>query len=341
MKRTKLPEIAGVASDQWGMISTAQATAVGADARTLARLAANGQVERLTHGVYRLVGSPPGPHDELRAAWIALDPHRTAAERIAAGPIDVVSHRSAAALQELGDLDADVLEFTASVRRQTRREDVRIHRGKIGEHDWTLADGLPVTTPLRTIEDLATARIDRGHLAGVVRDALLRGGVSLGQVATALAPHARAYGVTAGDGGKLVDLLVQEAGAPQSALDMATRAGPETQQLLVNQLIHSGAFSDSVRDHVNSLAATGFFEAVAQMQRTAAPDLLSHPVVQVTIGKTIADLIASLDSTADTRAAIQRWLDGLPAGVKAAVQQQIEAAPSPADSAHPDRGHER
>src|SRR5690606_34660884 len=131
MSRTKLSEIAAIAAGQWGMISTAQATAVGADARTLARLANAGELERLTHGVYRLAGSPPGPHDELRAAWIAMDPGRTVADRIASGPVEVVSHRSAAVVHELGDLDADVLEFTASRRRQTRRPDVRIHRGEI------------------------------------------------------------------------------------------------------------------------------------------------------------------------------------------------------------------
>ncbi len=240
MNRAKLADIAEVASGQWGMISTAQATVVGADARTLNRLANGGELERLAHGIYRLVGSPPGPFDDLRAAWLALDPRRTAAERIAAGPTEIVSHRSAAMLQELGDVDADMLEFTTSVRRQPRRADVRIHRGVISDDRWTLADGLPVTTPLRTIEDLAAAHADRGHLAGVVRDALLQHGVPIKQVAVVLGPHARAYGVTDGSGDELIDLMLQQVGIPQSLLDVAARAGQDVERILtVNAIQHN------------------------------------------------------------------------------------------------------
>jgi hypothetical protein len=221
MKKTKLPLIAAVGADQWGMVSTAQATAVGADARTLARLASMGELERLAHGIYRLAGGPPGPHDDLRAAWIGLNPGRTAADRIAASPTEFVSHRSAAVLHGFGDLDADQLEFTTSVRRQSRRPDIRIHRGTIGSDEWTLVDGLPTTTALRTIEDLADAHIDRGHLAAVVRDALLQHNLPVEKVAAVLAPAARAYGVTAGDGNHLVGLLISEVGIPKTTLDVA------------------------------------------------------------------------------------------------------------------------
>ena len=62
--------------------------------------------------------------------------------------------------------------------------------------------------------------------AGVVRDALLLHGISVGQVSATLASHARAYGVTAGDGDRLVDLLLSEAGIPQTTLDVALRADP-------------------------------------------------------------------------------------------------------------------
>jgi predicted transcriptional regulator of viral defense system len=226
MKRTKLPEVAAIAADQWGLVSTAQALDVGVKAQTLARLAGRGVLERLTHGIYRLSGSPVGQHDNLRAAWIALDPRRTAAERIADGPTEVVSHRSAAAVHEIGDLVPDRLEFTAPVRRQIRRSDVHVYRGRIGADDWTLVDGLPVTTALRTISDLAAGPIDQGHLAGLVRDALVRQLTTPAQVMAVLATHAQKYDVTAGDGGELLNALLDEAGVPQSTLEMAARTQP-------------------------------------------------------------------------------------------------------------------
>lgn len=217
------------------MVSTSQTTKANVDARTLSQMAARGDLERLAHGIYRLPGTPPGPHDDLRVAWIALAPQRTAAERIAAGPTEVVSHRSAALVHGLGDLDADQLEFTTSVRRQTRRTDVRLHRGVLSDHDWTLADGLPVTTVLRTIRDLAQNHTDQGHLAGVVRDALLYHNLPITQVDTALEPYARSYTSPAGHSIRLLGLLLRDAGIPQATLDLAgrirgTAVGPFSEQ---------------------------------------------------------------------------------------------------------------
>jgi hypothetical protein len=241
-----LTKIASIASGQWGMITTAQAASTGIEARSLSRLAGAGELERLSHGVYRLAGSPTGPHDDLRTAWIAIDPGKTAAERISAGPTEVVSHRSAAVLLELGDLDADLLEFTTVTRRQTRRSDVVLRRGTLQPDAWTLIDGLPATTPLRTIADLSAARIDRGHLAGAVRDAMALHGVPAAPIAAVLSGHARAYGAPAGAGGQLVGILLTEAGVPQSAIDLAARGGPAVQQALADRLIAGGTFHDIV-----------------------------------------------------------------------------------------------
>lgn len=223
MNRPKSSEIATIAAEQWGMVSAAQAAIVGVHARILSKKMARGELERLAHGIYRLVGAPPSPHDDLRAAWIALTPRLTTAERIAAGPTEVVSHRSAALLHSLGDLDADLLEFTTSQRRQTRRADIRIHRGTVDDHDWTLVDGLPTTTVLRTIHDLARSHTDRGHLASVVRDALLHHGLSVDQVEKLLEPYARSYGISAESHQRLIDVLLNETGVPQSTLDVASR----------------------------------------------------------------------------------------------------------------------
>lgn len=106
------------------MVSSARATAAGIASHALSQLAGRGVLERLVHGIYRLAGVPPGPHDDLRAAW-------------------------------------------------------------------KLADGLPLTTALRTIEDLAVSHLDRGHLAGVVRDAMVRQLLSWDEVVATLAPHER------------------------------------------------------------------------------------------------------------------------------------------------------
>ncbi|MFI5712729.1 type IV toxin-antitoxin system AbiEi family antitoxin domain-containing protein [Kribbella sp. NPDC051620] len=224
---SQLLEVAELASEQWGLVTAAQAAEIGVSGQSLARWARNRVLTRLAHGIYKVSGSPYDTRDDLRAAWLMLDPQRTATERISAREIDaVISHRSAARLHGLGDLDADVYEFTVAGRRQTRRTDVRIHTRStpIQRETWTLAGGLPVTTVLTTIVELAAAHTDGGHLAGVVGDALATAAVDIDKLSVALRPYAHRYGAPPGDGEGVIQRFLTETGLPrttQRAVDLA------------------------------------------------------------------------------------------------------------------------
>lgn len=209
-----LLSLADIAAEQWGLVTSAQARARGVSAQTMARLCDQGALERTTHGVYRFCGVPPDPADELRAAWLTLDPSRRAAERIRDRSPAVVSHRSAAGVHGLGDLEADLHEFTTPTRKQSRRPDIRFHRGDLAAGEWIVVDGLPVTTVARTIADLAAARVDGGHLARVVRDALTRKQANDREVSAALAPCAARYDAPEGDGEALLARFLEESGVP-------------------------------------------------------------------------------------------------------------------------------
>lgn len=220
-------KIAELAGEQWGLVTAAQASSIGVSNQVLSRWTRESMLLRVAHGVYKIVGSPHDSRDELRAAWLGLDPARTATDRVAERPIDsVVSHRSAAVLHGLGDLDADVHEFTVAGRRQSRRAEVRIHtrRDGIPDDEWTVASGLPVTTVLTTIRDLAEAHIDGGHLASVVRDAVAAALIDIDELSTVLAPHAHKYGVPLGDGAGLIQRFLAEAGLPQTTTRAAELA---------------------------------------------------------------------------------------------------------------------
>lgn len=217
--------LAVVAASQWGLLTTRQSGRVGVSAQSVAKLADNGVLERLSHGVYRLAGTAPDPRDELRAAWLALDPGRTAGERLGDNPPEVVSHRSAAVLLGYGDLDADRHEFTVATRRQSRRPEIRFHRAALGTEEWRIVDGLPVTTATVTIRDLADARLDGDHLAGVVRDAVLAGGAHPQDLAAALSPYAHHYGAPLGNGRELVRRLLVKAGIPSGLTSAVELAG--------------------------------------------------------------------------------------------------------------------
>lgn len=212
--------MAEIAECQWGLITARQAINVGATPNSLTRLTAQGALERICRGVYRMAGAPPSPLDDLRADWLSLDPTRLSTDRLLWSthdqPLAVVSHRSAAVLYNLGDIAADHHEFTLPSRKQTRRPDVRLHRAPLETEDWEVVDGLPVTTPLRTIDDLAAAHIDGGHLASITRDAITDYWTDIDRLVRILAPHARRYGYPAGDGEALLQRFLQEAGIPSS-----------------------------------------------------------------------------------------------------------------------------
>ncbi|MFZ2173327.1 MAG: type IV toxin-antitoxin system AbiEi family antitoxin domain-containing protein [Rhodococcus sp. (in: high G+C Gram-positive bacteria)] len=201
---SRILDLADLAAGQWGLFTTAQAKTLGFTAQRIARLADHGAIERLRHGAYRIAGAPSAPDEQLRVAWLMIEPAVTAGERLDAEYPAVVSHCSAARLHRLGDVDADVMEFTTARRKQSRLGDIRYRVASLDRGRWTLVDGLPATTVLATIADLAADQLDGGHLAAIVRDAVTTGGADTDAVITALRPYAHRYGVALGDGSGLL-----------------------------------------------------------------------------------------------------------------------------------------
>ena len=244
------------------MVTSRQARAVtSVSVQQLKRMVDSGVLERLHHGLYRLGRMPQDVHLEERVAWLALDPDVVVWERLDQPvPTGVLSHRTAAALLGLGDLDADVVELTAIRRIRLSLPGVIVHRGALSWEDWQLVDGLPVTTPVRTIADLAAAGTDAGHLASVVRDALTRGLATVAQVVAAVSPHAFDYGHRALDGQGFLEVLIAQAGVPATMLAIAdlarktttttapTVAASEAGQLDVAALMKAMTESPQARD---------------------------------------------------------------------------------------------
>jgi len=212
-RASTLRALADLAGEQWGLFTRRQAQATGMAWTTLARLADDGAVERLAQGVYRLRGVPGIDHLDLRVAWLQLDPETPAWERNPA--TGVVSHRSAASLCGLGHLPDDVHEFTLPARRQSRRPDVRLHRGKLNEGEWITLRGLPVTRPHRIAADLLADREDPEAVGHVVADALRDVYDYPGSVAGAIAPYAARFGLRRRDGLALLGWLLALTGDPE------------------------------------------------------------------------------------------------------------------------------
>lgn len=211
-----LSRLGGIAEEQWGLITRRQAESVaGVPTATLARLAATGSLlDRVAHGVYRLVGTPPPDHLELRAAWLQLAPDTLAWQRTP--DQGVVSHRSAAALYGLGHLQADRHEFTLPVRRQSRRPDVRLHRRSITTREWINHQGILVTRPSRIAADVLDDHEDPEAVGHLIADAIRAAYDYPGNFAEKLAAHADRFGLRRDDGLALLRWLLDLVGDADS-----------------------------------------------------------------------------------------------------------------------------
>ena len=189
-----------VAQAQWGLVTARQSRTVAVSRVDVNRLVADGALERVAPGVYRLVGAPPHPDlDGIRAAWLQLDPGQPTEGR-RRRPDAVASHRSAAAVLGLGDLLPDVHQFYVLGRRQLRRDDVQTRvRRDLPRAAWRVVDGLPVTTAARTVADLLAEREDESAVGRVVQDALRARLLSGPDVVAAATAAFRAYGASCAD----------------------------------------------------------------------------------------------------------------------------------------------
>lgn len=196
-RRLALARLSDLASEQWGMVTTAQARRLGVSSVDLARLASDGILVPAADAarVYRVAGAPADPElDSLRAAWLQLGGSLTWQERY--HEMDaVVSHRSAAQLRRFGDIIPRAHEFYVTSRRQLRRDDLRLRvRREIPRSEWEIVDGLPASRGSRIVADLLADHEDESAVAQICVDATRSGLLTRRRLVDIVAPYAPAYG---------------------------------------------------------------------------------------------------------------------------------------------------
>jgi len=137
--------LARLAGRQHGVVSRGQLVAIGFDRGTIDRRVQGGRLHRLYRGVYAVGHTVLSSHGRRLAAVMAC------------GEGAVLSHRSAAALWGLHPSAATRTDVTVSHTsgvRSTAR--IAVHRSRRGI-ETTSREGIPVTTPMQTLADLATA----------------------------------------------------------------------------------------------------------------------------------------------------------------------------------------
>jgi very-short-patch-repair endonuclease len=162
--------IARLAAVRHGVVRRATLTAAGLTRGEIDSRIARGALQPVHRGVYA-VG-----HRSLSAEgrWLAAV--------LACGPGSVLSHTSAAALWEIAE-ERGGPHVTAPHRLRPRA--VVAHEGRLTAADVTIRAGIPVTSPARTLADLAHS-LDDEALERVVREAQFRGLFSVRAIQDAL-----------------------------------------------------------------------------------------------------------------------------------------------------------
>ena len=155
--------VARLAEAQHGVVARRQLEALGLSASAVGRWAAEGRLHRIHRGVYA-VGHPV----------LTVDGRRMAAV-LAAGPGAVLSHASAAALWEIRPSAAARIDVSVrSAGGRAKRRGLRLHRAPtLGDDEITEHRGIRVTTPARTLLDLA-ATLPRRALERALDEAEIR-----------------------------------------------------------------------------------------------------------------------------------------------------------------------
>ncbi|KRC60942.1 hypothetical protein ASE14_08270 [Agromyces sp. Root81] len=258
--------LAEVTESQWGMVTSAQASARGVSHMNLTRLAESGDLVRLSHGVYKDAGAPGGRHEELRASWLATDPAKLAYERLGDRPGSaVVSGESAARLHGIGDLRAMKSEFTTPTRKQTQRADVRYRTRVLPDQDVTVREGLPVTTRERTIADLVEDRHDFSIVGNALRDAARQSLLDVDRLTELLSPLAERNGHRKGDGDALLEELMRVAGLDQENVAKQIASIPSLGGLVAAQYLDSLPKIDTTSGHTAEIASSGAASAHDQL----------------------------------------------------------------------------
>ena len=155
-----------LAENQAGYFTAEQAHQAGFSWERLSAYTASGRFIRVQRGIYRLVQFPGSPYEDLFVAWLR------------AGPNSVISHESALYLYQLSDVLPGEVHVIMPRTGSRRRRGIRLHTNRLLPVEVTRREGLPVTTPARTIIDLAASGLAEEQIRLAVFEALRQGLVS-------------------------------------------------------------------------------------------------------------------------------------------------------------------
>ena len=162
-----------LAEGQGGYFSASQARELGFGGDLISHHAKQGNFLRAARGVYRLRRFPASPFEDLIVACLR------------AGPEAAVSHETALGVYGLSDLMPAQIHLIVPRTKSRRLKGLKLHRHRLEKGEVTRRDGVQVTTPIRTLLDVAAAGVTEDQVTQAVQEALQRGLVQRNELFTA------------------------------------------------------------------------------------------------------------------------------------------------------------
>ena len=167
---------------QGGYFTATQALSVGYTYRQQSFHKQRGNWLRIDHGVYRFRNYPESEHGDL-IRWSFWSRDRRGEFQA------TVSHDTALAIHELGDVMPGKIHLTvpAGFRKKTPGGCL-LRTARLDPRDIEHHHGFNVTTPFRTVLDVAESSLSQDLLESAVRDAVRRGLIRITQLRSTLLP---------------------------------------------------------------------------------------------------------------------------------------------------------
>lgn len=161
-----------LAAGQGGYFTAAQAKELGYSYQAQAHHVSAGNWLRIDRGLFRLAEWVPDVHDDL-ARWALWSRGR-----------GVVSFESGLAVHGLGEFESPRVHLTVPPGFSPRDDAVVLHFAHLDDDDVESRTGFRVTTPTRTIIDIASQAPDEEQLARAIADGERAGLLNLRRLRT-------------------------------------------------------------------------------------------------------------------------------------------------------------
>jgi len=156
-----------LASEQAGYFTAAQARAIGYSYQAQAHHVGAGNWLRIDRGLFRLAEWIPDVHDDL-ARWTLWSKGR-----------GVVSYETALAVHDIGEFESARVHLTVPPRFSMTDDALTLHHADLPTADVLQRVGFRVTSPLRSLIDVASLAPDEEQLGRAIAEAQSSGLITI------------------------------------------------------------------------------------------------------------------------------------------------------------------